>query len=80
MSGPEGVVKSSRIAVYSVPCGLTWGADVALFFGKADMEGVVEWSTMAIYSVPCGLTWGTDVALFVGKADLEALAFWWVTD
>jgi hypothetical protein len=31
------VVESSRIAVYSVPCGLTWGADVA------DMEALALW-------------------------------------
>jgi hypothetical protein len=29
------------IAVYSVPCGLTWVADVALFVGEADMETLV---------------------------------------
>ena len=42
----EGVVESSRIAVYSVPCGLIWDADVALFIGEADMEAVaLYWVT-----------------------------------
>ena len=40
MSGAEGDVERSRIAVYSVPCGMTWGAEVVLFIGKADMEGL----------------------------------------
>ena len=31
------MVESSRIAVYSVPCGLAWGADVALITGEADI-------------------------------------------
>ena len=75
VGGPEGVVESSRIAVYSVPCGLTWDADVALFFGEAEMEGVVERLTIAVSSVPCMLPWGADVAL-----DLETLALWGVTD
>ena len=30
------MVESSSIAVYSVPCGLTWGADVA----EADLEAL----------------------------------------
>ena len=34
---PEGVVERSRIAAYSVPCGLTWGAD------EADMEAPALW-------------------------------------
>ena len=34
------MAESSRIAVYSVPCGLTWGADVALLVGEADMEEI----------------------------------------
>ena len=35
------MVESSTIAVYSVPCGLTWATDVALFVGEADMEALV---------------------------------------
>ena len=55
------MVESSRIGVFSVPCGLTWGADVALFIGEADTEGMVESSRIAVYSVLCGLTWGADI-------------------
>ena len=66
------MVESSRIEVYSDPCGL---ADVALFVGEADVKGVVERSTFGVYSVPCGLTWGVDV---VAQADMEAFALWGV--
>ena len=60
--------------------GLTWDADIAIFFGEADVEGVVESSRTAVYSASCGLTLGADLALFVGEADLEALALSGVTD
>ena len=58
--------ESSRIAVYSVPCGLTWGVDVALFVGEVNMEAIA-------------LSRVTDCA-FVGEADMEATASSWVTD
>ena len=35
------MVEISTIAVYSVPCGLTWVADVTLFIGEADIEVLV---------------------------------------
>ena len=41
------MVESSRIAVYSVPCGSTWGADVALFDGEMEaigLSGVIDWA------------------------------------
>ena len=34
----EGVIARSRIAVYSVGCGLTWDADAEFFLGEADLE------------------------------------------
>jgi hypothetical protein len=37
------VVESSRIAVYSEPCAMAWGADVILFVGEADLEAPVLW-------------------------------------
>ena len=37
------MVESSKIAVYSAPFGLTWGADVALFVDEADIEAVALW-------------------------------------
>ena len=32
--------ESPTIAIYSVSCGLTWRADVALFGGEADMKAI----------------------------------------
>ena len=72
--GPEGVVESSRIAVYAVPCGLIWGAEVALFVGKAVMEA------LALSGITGWAPWGERDALFVGEADMEAFALWAVTD
>ena len=34
------MVERSRIAINSVPFGMTWGADVVLFVGEADMEAL----------------------------------------
>ena len=34
------MLESSRIAVYSVACGMTWDADVSLFVAEADMEAL----------------------------------------
>ena len=39
------MVESSRIAVHSVPCGLTWGADVA-FVAEADIEALASWGVI----------------------------------
>ena len=41
------MLEGSRIAVYSVPCVLIWGADAT--FGEADTEGVVGRSTRDAY-------------------------------
>ena len=71
----EGMVESPSVEVYSVPCGLTWDADVALFVGEADMEGIVEMSTFCVYS-GIGLPWGADVA----RADKEALVLWGISN
>ena len=42
LSGEEGVIGRSRIAVYSVACELTWGTDVALSVSKAELEALAS--------------------------------------